>query len=516
MFNFLPTFALGFANSRDFGSISQPDRWTSNSSTAGDDDVADSRTIRAVHKGQIAIEHVPRNLSDQQGESASQPSRSGDTHGKEEGDECFLQKLREEVGPHKDEVLNWQQQKNFEDFMGLFPVYTKINDEVKQKKASEVELPIAKVYSADICWMAKWQERQDTVGNQSKNSRYLLITPLNENWGALSQTIPNRTADWNSDLEASLQRDGCSIKMIRDYLNNPHVAGVITTSHQFFEHPKLIPIPIGIAESGNDLDELFKRMYNTSVSRKKLLMINFSDFQHRKQISEHVLSRFGGHDVNNTYGEDKTKYFDELRASKFVLCPPGLGVDTYRMWEASYLGTIPVIEKNSGGGWHHVLDGLPHLVVKSFDDVNPALLEAAYPKIVGDCAQYEFGRLRKSWWKSHLLDLVSKTLTWKMKEDGVHLETMKETMHDDGAPLSGARDGNSHEIAPRTFEELRCCDGCCSCLPHCVNFQGASQQKSESAGLKRWRLLELRAEERGAQKMKTQSPKAAAVDSGQS
>ena len=101
---------------------------------------------------------------------------------------------------------------------------------------------------------------------------------------------------------------------------------------------------------------------------------------------------------------------------------------------------------------------------------------------------------------------------WKMKEDGVHLKTRKETMHDDGAPLSGARDGNSHEIAPRTFEELRCCDGCCSCLPHCVNFQGASQQKSESAGLKRSRLLELRAEERGTQKMKTQSPKAAAVD----
>jgi len=38
-------------------------------------------------------------------------------------------------------------------------------------------------------------------------------------------------------------------------------------------------------------------------------------------------------------------YRNEIMNSKFILCPSGIGWDTYRIWEALNLGTIPVIER---------------------------------------------------------------------------------------------------------------------------------------------------------------------------
>ena len=41
-------------------------------------------------------------------------------------------------------------------------------------------------------------------------------------------------------------------------------------------------------------------------------------------------------------------HYEETALSKFVLCPSGLGMDSYRIWETIILGSIPIVESNPG------------------------------------------------------------------------------------------------------------------------------------------------------------------------
>ena len=51
----------------------------------------------------------------------------------------------------------------------------------------------------------------------------------------------------------------------------------------------------------------------------------------------------------------------------FCACPKGNGVDTYRFWEALYLGTIPIVDY---GKFYDQFGDLPKLDVKSISDLN--------------------------------------------------------------------------------------------------------------------------------------------------
>jgi len=66
-------------------------------------------------------------------------------------------------------------------------------------------------------------------------------------------------------------------------------------------------------------------------------------------------------------GTEKTTYLQELASHRFVLCPEGNGIDTHRMWEALYVGTIPIVRR------HPALSGfsdLPILFVDSLHNIN--------------------------------------------------------------------------------------------------------------------------------------------------
>ena len=45
---------------------------------------------------------------------------------------------------------------------------------------------------------------------------------------------------------------------------------------------------------------------------------------------------------------DRTKYYEKLGGTKFGVCLPGLGYDTFRMWELLTMGAVVIIEKAVG------------------------------------------------------------------------------------------------------------------------------------------------------------------------
>jgi len=85
-------------------------------------------------------------------------------------------------------------------------------------------------------------------------------------------------------------------------------------------------------------------------------------------------------------------YCWNMAQHKWVVCPPGNGADTHRLWEALYIGCYPItlrsrIYKNYN---------LPILQVDDWSEVTPSLLDEFYWKWNG--VPY-FEELRMSHWK---------------------------------------------------------------------------------------------------------------------
>ena len=53
----------------------------------------------------------------------------------------------------------------------------------------------------------------------------------------------------------------------------------------------------------------------------------------------------------------------------FVACPEGNGIDTHRLWEALYLRTIPIVEKNKISDFF-IKAKLPVMILNKWSDLS--------------------------------------------------------------------------------------------------------------------------------------------------
>ena len=87
------------------------------------------------------------------------------------------------------------------------------------------------------------------------------------------------------------------------------------------------------------------------------------------------------------------RYFSLLTTSEFCACPRGNGIDTHRLYEALYLGAIPIILRR------HFLDcyrDLPILVIENWSDLETLDLDHESCKIRDQF--YDLSRLTVSYW----------------------------------------------------------------------------------------------------------------------
>jgi hypothetical protein len=61
---------------------------------------------------------------------------------------------------------------------------------------------------------------------------------------------------------------------------------------------------------------------------------------------------------------------------KFVLSPPGNGIDCHRTYEAIALGCIPIVKSSP---LDPLYEGLPVIIVQDWSEVTRELLEKEYP-----------------------------------------------------------------------------------------------------------------------------------------
>ena len=77
----------------------------------------------------------------------------------------------------------------------------------------------------------------------------------------------------------------------------------------------------------------------------------------------------------------------------FVVSPHSNGLDCIRTWEALQFGCIPIVKTSP---IDKVYEGLPVLIVKAWEDVTPALLEATVADFKD--REWETERLTLAYW----------------------------------------------------------------------------------------------------------------------
>lgn len=163
-------------------------------------------------------------------------------------------------------------------------------------------------------------------------------------------------------------------------------------------------LPLGITNNTNESEDhhifgntkIMLEVFKTPRELKHLAYLNVNPNTHPER--RYVLEKFGNCDW--VYKREPTKslesrkqFLQDIRSSKFVLCPRGNGIDTHRLWETLYMGSIPIVRREIMYNEH---TDLPILIVDRWEDVTPEFLEKKYEEIISK--KWNFNKLKIGYW----------------------------------------------------------------------------------------------------------------------
>ena len=91
-------------------------------------------------------------------------------------------------------------------------------------------------------------------------------------------------------------------------------------------------------------------------------------------------------------------YYETIAKTKFMICPRGCGLDTYRLWDCLYLGCIPIVVKYDG---YRDFEDLPILFIEKWEDyltLTEDYLNQKYSEMIDKI--YNYNKLKFSWWEN--------------------------------------------------------------------------------------------------------------------
>lgn len=152
-------------------------------------------------------------------------------------------------------------------------------------------------------------------------------------------------------------------------------------------HPRVTAYPLGLGSPLSDATlraEEIASLRASGIPRDRWLYVNFrtdtnpavrqpafDDFRSRASDGDWITFQPpSGRGANGDFLEALVRH-------RFVLCPPGNGVDTHRMWEALLAGAIPVVLQSKA---MEPFSMLPVLFVEDFRQVTKEFLEKAFEK----------------------------------------------------------------------------------------------------------------------------------------
>ena len=183
------------------------------------------------------------------------------------------------------------------------------------------------------------------------------------------------------------------------FLKKPRCVSTWYSVNVGFDHKQLIPVPLGLASrfsKKNLTEDYFKEVVNKNDFIKEDINL-YLNFQVNTNFVErsNLYKIFTGHDwVTHDFPDnDNNKYHQSLKEATFVLCPWGNGVDTHRLWEALYSGSIPVTKQHVT---YKSVKDLPILFVDDYEDITYELLEQFLKNL--DINKFNIEKLDLNYW----------------------------------------------------------------------------------------------------------------------
>lgn len=177
------------------------------------------------------------------------------------------------------------------------------------------------------------------------------------------------------------------------YLNDPKLIRWFAQNVNY-KHEKLIPIPIGIANSQWEhgdfsvIEDVIKE--DNSLTRPVYNNFNPTTSPENRYHVARALH------LNNipidqpTYNKD---FLRKLSKSVCCICPFGAGYDSHRVWEAQYLGSIPVVPRCVAFESFE----LPFIHIDNWDDVTYDYLYKSVERIKR--GEYNKSQLSITYWR---------------------------------------------------------------------------------------------------------------------
>jgi hypothetical protein len=105
--------------------------------------------------------------------------------------------------------------------------------------------------------------------------------------------------------------------------------------------------------------------------------------------------------AKGTNGSGFAEYIDNIYNHKFVVCPDGNGIDTHRLWETLYMGSIPIVKKSINSFFY---TELPICFVVDWDEVTEDFLNNTYQEFLEKKATMSFNmnQLKFQYWKDKI------------------------------------------------------------------------------------------------------------------
>ena len=168
------------------------------------------------------------------------------------------------------------------------------------------------------------------------------------------------------------------------------------------EKPDLIPIPSGMERPlgcgySSDDSVLLKRLQQKREYHN-LVYMNYNEnnnLQERKNVTEYFKEKSWV--TYKQHGISFPDYIDNCYNHKFVVSPPGNGIDCHRTWETLYLGGIPIVKSSV------LIDSfrsLPMLIVEDYEILTEELLNIIWNEFQE--RDFDYSKMTLTYWKNRI------------------------------------------------------------------------------------------------------------------
>ena len=185
----------------------------------------------------------------------------------------------------------------------------------------------------------------------------------------------------------------------------PQIAHWFSTNIEV-EDERLEAVPLGLSNSYCDITlkaSLVAESSREFTGRPNWLYVNFRTSSN-PAVREPIMHYFRS--IRSTDwvtwqdgGLSLGDYLTEMTSHRFVLCPPGNGIDTHRLWEALYSRTIPIALDAPA---MNAFRDLPILFVRDFRKLTRDFLAGEYDRL--QTSQWNWPKLFLPWWRERITE----------------------------------------------------------------------------------------------------------------